>query len=94
MAHAFNDWNVVPEHSVRIVNALKGKVPLQMYYHQDGHGGAPPLAMMNRWFTRYLYGVQNGVEMDPRAWIVREAAPDAAAKVEGTATKAPPNSAS
>jgi X-Pro dipeptidyl-peptidase len=27
---------------------------------------------MNRWFTRYLYGVQNGVENDPRAWIVRE----------------------
>jgi X-Pro dipeptidyl-peptidase len=27
---------------------------------------------MNRWFTRYLYGVQNGVEKDPRAWIVRE----------------------
>jgi X-Pro dipeptidyl-peptidase len=28
--------------------------------------------MMNRWFTRYVYGVQNGVEKDPRAWIVRE----------------------
>src|SRR5262249_5555061 len=26
------------------------------------------------WFTRYLYGVQNGVENDPRAWIVREGA--------------------
>ncbi len=24
MAHAFNDWNVVPEHSVRIYEALKG----------------------------------------------------------------------
>jgi X-Pro dipeptidyl-peptidase len=29
---------------------------------------------MNRWFTRYLYGVQNGVENDPKAWIVREGA--------------------
>ena len=29
MAHAFNDWNVVPEHSVRIYQALKGRVPLQ-----------------------------------------------------------------
>ena len=46
-----------------------------MYFHQGGHGGAPPLEMMNRWFTRYLYGVQNGVEKDPRAWIVRETAP-------------------
>jgi X-Pro dipeptidyl-peptidase len=75
MAHAFNDWNVVPEHSVRIRNALKGKVPLQQYFHQGGHGGPPPLELMNKWFTRYLYGVQNGVENDPKAWIVREQAP-------------------
>jgi hypothetical protein len=27
---------------------------------------------MNLWFTRYLFGVQNGVEKLPRAWIVRE----------------------
>jgi X-Pro dipeptidyl-peptidase len=75
MAHAFNDWNVVPEHSVRIYQALKGRVPLQAYFHQGGHGGAPPLEMMNKWFTRYLYGVQNGVEKEPRAWIVRESPP-------------------
>jgi X-Pro dipeptidyl-peptidase len=75
MAHAFNDWNVVPEHSVRIIDALKGRVPLQMYFHQGGHGGAPPLERMNRWFTRYLYGVQNGVENDPKSWIVREGDP-------------------
>jgi X-Pro dipeptidyl-peptidase len=72
MAHAFNDWNVVPEHSVRILQALKGRVPVQAYYHQGGHGGAPPLELMNKWFTRYLYGVENGVENDPKAWIVRE----------------------
>ena len=73
MAHAFNDWNVVPEHSVRIYEALKAKdIPIQVYFHQGGHGGAPPFKMMNRWFTRYLYGVENGVENDPRAWIVRE----------------------
>jgi X-Pro dipeptidyl-peptidase len=75
VSHAFNDWNVVPEHSFRISMALKGKVPLQIYYHQGGHGGPPPLEMMNKWFTRYLYGVQNGVENDPKAWIVRETAP-------------------
>ncbi len=73
MAHGFNDWNVVPEHSNRISQALKAKgVPVQIYYHQKGHGGNPPMKMMNRWFTRYLFGVQNGVENDPRAWIVRE----------------------
>lgn len=73
MAHAFNDWNVVPEHSYRIIEALKGKnVPLQVFYHQGGHGGEPPMRMMNRWFTRYLFGIENGVEKDARAWIVRE----------------------
>jgi X-Pro dipeptidyl-peptidase len=79
MSHAFNDWNVVPEHSVRIYEALKGRVPLRAYFHQGGHGGAPPLEMMNRWFTRFLYGVENGVEREPKAWIVRESAPSNAA---------------
>ncbi|MEQ9408788.1 MAG: Xaa-Pro dipeptidyl-peptidase [Fuerstiella sp.] len=73
MAHAFNDWNVMPEHSVRIYKAVQAKgVPVQCYFHQGGHGGQPPLKMMNRWFTRYLYDIQNGVEDDPKAWIVRE----------------------
>jgi X-Pro dipeptidyl-peptidase len=89
MAHAFNDWNVVPEHSVRIITALKGKVPLQVYFHQGGHGGAPPLEMMNKWFTRYLYGVQNGVEKGPKAWIVREAAPAAPATAAAAGTQPP-----
>jgi X-Pro dipeptidyl-peptidase len=73
MAHGFNDWNVMPEHSVRIYEALKKKgLPVQAYYHQGGHGGEPPMKLMNRWFTRYLYGIENGVEKDARAWIVRE----------------------
>jgi X-Pro dipeptidyl-peptidase len=72
MAHAFNDWNVMPEHSFRIAEALEERgVPVQVYYHQGAHGGPPPLERMNRWFTRYLYDVDNGVEDDPRAWIVR-----------------------
>jgi X-Pro dipeptidyl-peptidase len=73
MAHAFNDWNVIPSHSYRFVKVLKEKgIPVQVYYHQGGHGGEPPFALMNKWFTRYLFGVQNGVENDPKAWIVRE----------------------
>ena len=73
MAHAFNDWNVMPEHSVRIYELLKTKgVPCQAFFHQGGHGGNPTLKQVNRWFTRYLYGVENGVENDPKAWIVRE----------------------
>ena len=73
MSHAFNDWNVMPEHSVRIYEALKARgIPSRIYFHQGGHGGGPPLEQMNRWFTRYLFGVENGVEDGPRAWIVRE----------------------
>jgi X-Pro dipeptidyl-peptidase len=74
MAHAFNDWNVVPEHSVRISNAVRGKVPLVQYFHQGGHGGDPPLSLMNRWFSRFLYGVRNGVEDGPKSYVVRERA--------------------
>ena len=75
MAHAFNDWNVMPEHSVRIYEAVKAKgLPHQIYFHQGGHGGPPPMKQMNRWFTRYLYGLENGVEKDPKSWVVREGA--------------------
>ncbi|WKB80828.1 Xaa-Pro dipeptidyl-peptidase [Cellulophaga lytica] len=73
MSHGFNDWNVMPEHSYRIYKAAKEKgLPTQIYYHQNGHGGPPPIKIMNRWFTRYLHGIKNGVEDDKKAWIVRE----------------------
>jgi X-Pro dipeptidyl-peptidase len=73
MSHGFNDWNVMPEHSFRIYQALKEKgLPVRIYYHQGGHGGPPPMKMMNRWFTRYLHGDRNGVDQEDRAWIVRE----------------------
>jgi X-Pro dipeptidyl-peptidase len=73
MSHGFNDWNVMPEHSYRIYRAARDKgLPCRIYYHQGGHGGPPPLEMMNRWFTRYLFGVENGVENEPRSYIVRE----------------------
>jgi X-Pro dipeptidyl-peptidase len=73
MSHGFNDWNVMPEHSYRIYDAARAKgIPAKIYYHQNGHGGPPPFSMMNRWFTRYLHGVENGVEQGPKAYIVRE----------------------
>ncbi|QQS40448.1 MAG: Xaa-Pro dipeptidyl-peptidase [Acidobacteriota bacterium] len=73
MSHGFNDWNVMPEHSYRIYKKAKEMgLPVQIFYHQGGHGGPPPMTLMNRWFTRYLHGVQNGVENDPKSWIVRE----------------------
>jgi X-Pro dipeptidyl-peptidase len=73
MSHGFNDWNVMPEHSYRIYKRAKEMgIPSQIFYHQNGHGGPPPMTMMNRWFTHYLHGIENGVENDARAWIVRE----------------------
>ena len=73
MSHGFNDWNVMPEHSYRIYKkATEMGLSTQVYYHQNGHGGPPPMKMMNRWFTRYLHGIKNGVENDAKAWIVRE----------------------
>jgi X-Pro dipeptidyl-peptidase len=73
MSHGFNDWNVMPEHSYRIYQKAKEMgLPAMYYAHQFGHGGEPPLSLTNKWFSRYLFGVENGVETDPRAWIVRE----------------------
>jgi X-Pro dipeptidyl-peptidase len=73
MAHAFNDWNVMTENSYQAYEKLQEMgVPSMVYYHQGGHGGEPPHELMNKWFTRYLFEVENGVEDLERSWIVRE----------------------
>ena len=74
MSHGFNDWNVMPEHSYRIYKkAEEMGLETAIYYHQNGHGGQPPMSMMNKWFTHYLFGVDNGIEKEKnKAWIVRE----------------------
>ncbi len=75
LAHGQHDWNVMPEHSIRIYEALKKQgTPAQLYLHHGGHGGPPPMEMRNRWFSHYLYGIDNGVENDARAMIMREGA--------------------
>ena len=78
MAHGFGDWNVMTEHSYRFYKAAKDKgLPVQLYYNQEEHGVEPSLSIMNKWFTRYLFGVENGVENDPPVYIVREHEEDA-----------------
>jgi len=73
LAHGLNDWNVMPEHSIRVYEALRKRgVPAALYLHRGGHGGPPPLELMNRWFTRWLYGLESGIEDGPRVWIVPE----------------------
>ena len=60
---------------MRIYDEMKARgLPVSIYLHQGGHGGNPPADMLNRWFSHYLYGVDNGVEKDPPVWIVQDAA--------------------
>lgn len=73
LVHGLNDWNVMPNHSVHVFQELKRRnVPTAIYLHQGGHGGGPTDELMNRWFTRFLYDVENGVEDGPKAYVVRE----------------------
>ena len=63
----------MPEHSTRIYAALKQKgVPCMAFFHQGGHCWPPPLSLVNQWFSRFLYGVDNDILKGPKAWIVRE----------------------
>ncbi len=74
-AHGFNDWNVMPEHTIRMWDALKSRMPnAKIYMHQGGHGGGPPADIQNKWWSHYLYGVDNGVDTLPRAMIVQSTA--------------------
>lgn len=76
MSHGFNDWNVMPEHSYRIYRKAKEMgLTAKIYYHQAGHGGPPPVEMMNKWFTKYLFEADNDLGGTANAWIVREGDP-------------------
>ena len=77
--HGLNDWNVKTKHVAQWYEALRSNgVPHKIWLHQFGHRG--PLGLrreewlrtLNRWFTRYLWDVPNGVEAEPRATIQRE----------------------
>ena len=73
VAHGLRDWNVMTRHAAQWYEALKANgVEHKIYWHQGGHGGPPPDDVLNRWFTHYLYDVDNGVEDEPRALIRRE----------------------
>src|SRR6201991_3827652 len=72
LAHGNNDNNVMTKNATAFYEAVKQQgLPHQFFFHQGGHGGAPPDVMVNRWFTKYLYGVDNGVQNQPHSWVVR-----------------------
>ncbi|MEV5535450.1 Xaa-Pro dipeptidyl-peptidase [Saccharopolyspora shandongensis] len=77
--HGLNDWNVKTRQAAQWYAALREQdVPHKIWWHQSGH--TDPLRLreqewlrtLNRWFTRYLYDVPNGVEGEPRATVQRE----------------------
>ena len=78
-AHGFNDWNVMPDHTLRMWDALKNINPsAKLYMSQGGHGAPPPADIQAKWWAHYLYGVNNGVDTLPRAMIVQSNAEVAA----------------
>ena len=75
LAHGNNDFNVMTKNAADFYAAVRAQgVPHEWYFHQGGHGGSPPDAMINKWLTKYLWGVDNGVQNDPHSWVVRETA--------------------
>ncbi|GAA0540844.1 Xaa-Pro dipeptidyl-peptidase [Saccharopolyspora subtropica] len=77
--HGLNDWNVKTRQAAQWYAALRDRgVPHKIWWHQSGHTDPIQLRReewlrtVNRWFTRYLYDVPNGVEYEPRATVQRE----------------------
>ncbi|GAB3672213.1 Xaa-Pro dipeptidyl-peptidase [Saccharopolyspora tripterygii] len=77
--HGLNDWNVKTRQAAQWYRALREhEVPHKIWWHQSGH--TDPIELreqewlrtLNRWFTRYLHQVANGVEEEPRATVQRE----------------------
>jgi X-Pro dipeptidyl-peptidase len=78
ISHGLNDFNVKPRHAARLWAALRAaNVPAKIWWNQGGHGdraNAQPRQaawrdMLNRFWSRYLFGVKNGVMDGPRAVV-------------------------
>ncbi|MEV4054286.1 Xaa-Pro dipeptidyl-peptidase [Amycolatopsis sp. NPDC049688] len=77
--HGLNDWNVKTDQVAEWYEALKARgVEHKIWLHQSGH--ADPyslrrdvwLATLNKWLSHYLYGLDNGIQNEPKATIQRE----------------------
>jgi X-Pro dipeptidyl-peptidase len=80
ISHGLNDFNTKPRHAARLWASLKAaRQPAAIWWNRGGHGDRPLTARRDAWFdalnrfwTRHLFGVQNGVERDPRVVVERE----------------------
>lgn len=78
--HGLNDWNVKTLQTAQWYDAVAEQgVPHKVWWHQRGHGDWAYrlnqdawLREVNRWFTRFMYDVPNGVESEPHAVVQRE----------------------
>ena len=80
VTHGLNDWNVKTKQAGQWYEALAARdLPRKIVLHQSGHtdgrgpvGQARWLDLLNRWMSRWLYDVDNGIEDEPKALIQRE----------------------
>ncbi|WP_053718861.1 Xaa-Pro dipeptidyl-peptidase [Saccharothrix sp. NRRL B-16348] len=77
--HGLSDWNVKVKHVSQWYDALRRHgVEHKIWLHQAAHTDPDTLRpvewrrTINRWFSHYLYGIDNGIEREPKATIQRE----------------------
>lgn len=77
--HGLNDWNVKTSQVAEWYAALRRHgVEHKIWLHQSGH--ADPytlrkdvwLSTLNKWMSHYLYCLENGIQLEPKATIQRE----------------------
>lgn len=78
LVHGLQDSNVPRIMSTSMYEELKkGDAPHQIYFHRYGHLspehqiGYAYLDHVNKWYTRYLWEEENGVEGDPKLHVER-----------------------
>ena len=83
--HGLNDFNTKPRHAARLWQALKAHgIPSKIWWHQGPHGDRANQARpehwrteLNRFWTQYLFGADNGfmkgasaiVEREDKTWV-------------------------
>jgi X-Pro dipeptidyl-peptidase len=80
ISHGLNDLNVKPRHAARLYAALKAHgVPAKIWWNQGGHGDRANSVRqavwrdtLNRFWSHFLYGVDNGAMDGPKATVERE----------------------
>ncbi|KQY64085.1 Xaa-Pro dipeptidyl-peptidase [Nocardioides sp. Root140] len=72
VVHGLQDNNVKTRQAAEWYAAVSRRVPHRIYWHQGGHGGAAPATDLNKWFTHFLFDVDNDAETAPHAIIERE----------------------